>query len=132
MWIGTDARKGIQPLYSDSVDISCYERLANAIIIQAVKDYKAELHKLVKNPHNKEAMGKALDLENFFYSPWFGMLTNLSPDTLLRGIREMVKEEAEKRRRQRLERMRRKEAEEQKRAVAVSQAAADFIQENKS
>ena len=105
-------------------DISCYENLANAIIVKAVKDYKVELRKLLVNPKNREAMGKAMDLERFFYSPWYDTLTNVRPDTLLDGVRKQVKEEAEIKRRRRMERLRREAAQLQKSMGAAPHGAA--------
>ena len=96
---------------SREIDIFCYENLANAIIVQAVKDYKAELHKLLKNPHNREAMGKAMDIERFFHSPWYSLLTEADPDFVLNGVRKRVQEEAEIKRRRRMKRLQREAAE---------------------
>ena len=39
-----------------SENMVCYENLANAIILQAVKDYKWALHRLDVNPRNQDAM----------------------------------------------------------------------------
>lgn len=71
-----------------------YEELANAIVQQAVDDYKKELHKLEKNPKNKKALLEASRLERFFHSGWYSMLTSLNPDQLLAGVRILVKKEA--------------------------------------
>lgn len=105
----TKARHRILP--SGEADISCYQSLANAIILQAVKDYKAELHKLLKNPNSREAMGKAMDIERFFHSPWYAMLTNVAPDVIIDGVRKQIKEEAEIKRRRRMKRLQREAAE---------------------
>ena len=37
-----------------SENMACYENLANAIILQAVKDYKWALHRLDVNPKNRD------------------------------------------------------------------------------
>lgn len=113
-----------------------YEKLANTIIIQAVKDYRAARRYLKKHPHTKELdetvaeqdrrwreqeekqrkrqggrkakepperkptrEGKQLsriidaekvlsEVERFFHSEWFGQLTSLDGEMLLRKIRE--------------------------------------------
>ena len=39
-----------------SENMACYENLANAIILQAVKDYKWALHRLVVSPMDGDAM----------------------------------------------------------------------------
>ena len=45
-----------------------YERLANAIILQAVTDYRAALKAVKRNPNNRTAMDNALQIERFFRS----------------------------------------------------------------
>ena len=48
-----------------SENMVCYENLANAIILQAVKDYKWALHRLDVNPKNRDAMHEKERLERF-------------------------------------------------------------------
>ena len=48
-----------------------YEKLANAIILQAVSDYRAALKKVKKNPKNRDAKDEALQIEKFFRSEWY-------------------------------------------------------------
>lgn len=67
-----------------------YENLANAIVAQAARDYLAALKKLKKNPGNRTAMDDAMRLEKFFYSGWYGVLTSVDPDYLIRKLREKV------------------------------------------
>jgi hypothetical protein len=67
-----------------------YENLANAIIVQASRDYIAALRKLKKNPGNRMAMSDAMELEGFFHSGWYGTLTSVDPDYLIRRLREKV------------------------------------------
>ena len=43
-----------------------YERLANAIILSAVADYRAALKKVKRNPKSKAAIDEALQIEKFF------------------------------------------------------------------
>ena len=69
---------------------SCYEKLANAIIIRAVNDYKAALKKYRKNPYNHEAMRNVAKIETFFRSEWFLILTNLDPEYLIENLRKEV------------------------------------------
>ena len=75
-----------------------YENLANAIILQAVKDYKRVLHRLGANPRNRDAMHEKERLERFFHSPWYEALTDLDADRLIEGVQERVLQEAAKRR----------------------------------
>ena len=79
-----------------SENMACYENLANAIILQAVKDYKGALHRLDVNPKNRDAMKERL--ERFFHSPWYEALTDLDADRLIEGVKERVHQEAAKRR----------------------------------
>lgn len=51
-----------------------YEDLANAIIIQAIKDYKRG------NEYTKSS------IKHFIYSDWFKMLTKIEPDTMIKLI----------------------------------------------
>ena len=67
-----------------------YENLANAIVAQAAKDYLHALKKLKKNPGNRTAMDEAMRLEKFFHSGWYGVLTSVDPDYLIRRLREKV------------------------------------------
>lgn len=70
------------------VDGNPYENLANAVIVQACDDYRAELKKIKKNPERREAIDAALRIERFFRSGWFGALTTVDGDFLIRRIRE--------------------------------------------
>lgn len=57
-----------------------YEDLANAIIIQAVKDYRKTKSPQVRN-----------ELKRFFKSEWFSILTNLDGDILIKKLEREVK-----------------------------------------
>ncbi len=70
------------------IGIDPYEKLANAIIMQAVKDYRAAKKKLKKQPTNKDAELMVLDTEKFFRSDWFTALTNVDGRVLLRKLQE--------------------------------------------
>ena len=35
--------------------VDCYQNLANAIVLQAVRDYEAVLRRLMRNPRNQDA-----------------------------------------------------------------------------
>ena len=54
-----------------------YERLANAVILSAVADYRAALKKIKHNPKSKAAIDEALQLEKFFRSSWYQQLTSV-------------------------------------------------------
>ena len=91
-----------------SENIDCYENLANAIVLQAVKDYKAALHTLEDYPESSFAKHEIVVQERFFHSQWFGILTDLDPERLISGVKERVKIEAVERRRKKAERLCRK------------------------
>lgn len=65
-----------------------YERLANAIVLQAVSDYRAALRKVRKYPKNREALDTALQIEKFFHSQWYQTLTSVDGEYLITQLRE--------------------------------------------
>ena len=67
-----------------------YQNLVNAIVAQAAQDYLSALKKLKKNPRNRMAMDEAMQLEKFFHSGWYEILTDVDPDYLIRKLREKV------------------------------------------
>lgn len=69
-----------------------YEKLANAIILQAVSDYRAALKKAKKNPKNRDAIDEALQIEKFFRSEWYQVLTSVDGEYLIDRIRKEVSE----------------------------------------
>ena len=60
-----------------------YRTLANAIIVQAARDYRKALRQLRRNPRYETARNEKNDVERFFHSEWFHYLTNVDPDYLL-------------------------------------------------
>lgn len=69
-----------------------YESLANAIILQAVNDYRAALRKVKKNPHNRDALDEALQIERFFKSGWYQVLTSVDGEYLINRLRKEASE----------------------------------------
>ena len=67
---------------------SPYENFANAIILQAVKDYRRALKLLSKNPHSRTAMAAVNEMERFFHSDWYETLTSVDGEMLIRKLRE--------------------------------------------
>ena len=65
-----------------------YENLANAIVLHAVKDWRAARKKLKKRPKNEEAKLMVKDCEEFFRSDWFTALTDVDGEVLLRKLQE--------------------------------------------
>ena len=71
-------------------DITNYENLANAIILQAVKDYRVALKCLKVNPRNKTAFADKEEIERFFRSGWFSVLTSVDGEMLIRSLQKEV------------------------------------------
>ena len=69
-----------------------YQALANAIVLQAAKDYKAAIRQMKRHPGTRAGMGTVIQIEKFFHSAWFGVLTDIDPDYLIKRLRrEAVK-----------------------------------------
>ena len=82
-----------------------YESLANAIIIDAVKDYRKAIRFLKHHPHTPDLERDPLKIalrdkvikyeneqgavERFFRSGWFEMLSSLNGEVLLKKVCEM-------------------------------------------
>ena len=61
-----------------------YQELANAIILQAVKDYRKAL--------KHDERGRKREIERFFRSEYFTVLTNISGEMMIQKLRAEVKE----------------------------------------
>ncbi len=64
------------------------ERLGNAIILRAAKDYRVALRALAKNANNITANRYKDDVERFFRSGWFTALTAVDGEMLIRRLQE--------------------------------------------
>ena len=62
------------------------ENLANAIILQAVKDYRKALRGFSLN--GKSSTAVIAECERFFRSEWFRVLTNVDGEYLIINIRK--------------------------------------------
>lgn len=67
-----------------------YENLANAIVLQATRDYRVALKCLRRNPNNKNVEIEADDIERFFHSQWYQALTSIDGEYLIKRLREEV------------------------------------------
>ena len=79
-----------------------YENLANAIIIQAAKDYKSVVRQLKKTPvpepnalksekkEYEQLLTKKSEILRFFNSAWYMTLTNVEPQISNRNIEKEV------------------------------------------
>ena len=97
--------------------VDCYQNLANAIILLAVKDYKTILRCLMRNPRNQDAQREKKRLERFFFSQWFGVLTDLDPKRLISGVMRQLRIVEEERRKKAQEKLRRKAEAEERRMI---------------
>ncbi|MDW7651722.1 MAG: hypothetical protein SCK29_14440 [Bacillota bacterium] len=67
-----------------------YERLANAIVFQAVRDYRNTLKMLKKHPKNGSALYTKREVERFFRSNWYTTLTAVDPEMLIEKLKGEV------------------------------------------
>lgn len=64
-----------------------YENLANAIVLTAVDDYRRALRRFEKNPNRKDAKADVDEMERFFRSKWYSVLTFVEGEYLIRKLR---------------------------------------------
>lgn len=69
-----------------------WENLANAIILTAVKDFRTEYKKLLKNPKSKTAAAEVASLIRFFTSEYYSSLTSVDGEFLVRKLKSEVEE----------------------------------------
>ena len=67
-----------------------FEGLANAIIIQAAVDYRLALKQLRQNPAFQPAIRMSYEVERFFRSDWFSILTRINGIELLARLKTEV------------------------------------------
>lgn len=65
-----------------------YDRLAKAIIIQSIKDYRWALKSMRKYRNVREAKSLIRDVEAFFTSEWFCVLSNIDGRRLMKLIKD--------------------------------------------
>lgn len=64
------------------------EELANAIVLQAVKDYRDAVKKLSRGRRNDAAQQTRDECLRFFRSVWFTQLTAIEPELLIKKLDE--------------------------------------------
>lgn len=69
-----------------------YENLANAIVLQAVADYRTVLKKIKAHPKNRAAIDEALEIERFFRSQWYSQLTSVDGEYLISKLQEEIRQ----------------------------------------
>ena len=69
--------------------LSPWQKLANAIVEQAVKDFRIAQARVKANPQNADhAKAEVSQLEHFFRSQWFEVLTNVDGCLVLSRLRK--------------------------------------------
>ena len=71
-------------------NLSPYEALGNAVVLQAVKDYRDAVHKLSRGKKNTIAESTKQECERFFKSPYFNVFTQLDGKSLLSQLEKEV------------------------------------------
>ena len=71
-------------------NLSPYEALGNAVVLQAVKDYREAVHKLSRGKKNTNAESTKQECERFFKSPYFNVFTQLDGKSLLSQLEKEV------------------------------------------
>lgn len=67
-----------------------YEVLGNAVVVQAVKDYRTVAKKLSNGKKNTTAVSVKNECERFFKSPYFNVFTQLDGKLLLSQLQKEV------------------------------------------
>ena len=65
-----------------------WEDFAQAIILQAVQDYRRALKVLRRKPESKVAQALEVEVRSFFQSWWFAQLTDIGSKFLIEKLRE--------------------------------------------
>ena len=68
-----------------------YQNLANAIVLSAVTDYRKALHILSLYPKDKAAKSEKKQIEQFFRSEYYKLLTSVDGEMLISKLNEEVK-----------------------------------------
>lgn len=71
-------------------NLSPYEALGNAVVLQAVKDYREAVHKLSRGKKNTIAESTKQECARFFQSPYFNVFTQLDGKALLSQLEKEV------------------------------------------
>ena len=72
---------------------SNWEDLANAIILQAVKDYRRARKRTLRYKEAEKSWRTVKEIRRFFRSEWFKQLTTVSGEYLLNELEEDIRNE---------------------------------------
>ena len=65
-----------------------YKELANGIVLRAVLDYKAAMRRLARGKIVLSTMKEIKELEDFFRSDWFKVLSDLDGEEVIQQLRK--------------------------------------------
>lgn len=65
-----------------------WEDLAQAIVMQAVKDYRLALKVLRRRPDSKRAQEVVEEIERFIRSRWFSLMYDIDPEQIINRLKE--------------------------------------------
>ncbi len=68
-----------------------YQRLAHAIVLHAVNDYRRTLRTLAHSPQHRYALVKKSEIEEFFRSQYYKLLTGLEGEKLIQQLQAEIK-----------------------------------------
>ncbi len=74
-------------------DTDPYKELANAIILQAVEDYRKWAKEYSDSRDDRKLRKNLVELKEFFRSEWFSILTNLDGEQLLAKLKAELEEQ---------------------------------------
>ena len=74
-------REDREETQTEGTETDCYHGLANAIVLQAVEDYRMA-----------DDEWERKKIERFFRSRWFGVLSDTDPDALITKLRKEKKQ----------------------------------------
>lgn len=69
-------------------ELDPYQELANAIVVMAAKDYRHALRIQHRNSDSQAARIKIDEIEQFFRSEWYRLLTDVDGEMLIKKLRE--------------------------------------------
>ena len=70
-----------------------YEALANAVVLQAVKDWRDSAKKVSRGRRNINAQAMKDECESFFTSSYFNTFTELDGNMLLMKLKQEVEDD---------------------------------------
>ena len=73
------------------------EALGNAVVLQAVSDFRSAYWRLLRHPRDRDAKMMVEDCEKFFNGSWFNGFSTLDGKALLERLKRDVKETYRKR-----------------------------------